>query len=666
MSMLKGKVGFVIPKNKFSGSLVPIFKKSNINNGASEETNKPQQRKTRWGADLTQDTSVKRGRALAYQTRVDQITEQLATTTYDDQNTNSAGGVPTDELATNHAKLEKVQNLELERREAIGEILKLNPGYKTPSDYEPVLRVATVPIPVKAHPEFNFLGLVYGSDGETQKKLEKETGTRIQVYGTVAETGKELEITPSDGSDVLRVCEEAYVQISADTYEKVDAAADLIEMLLNSVSVKPDLKATTSQSEDGQVTDPTTATAVNTSMASQQILQTGHIPFQPPPISWFPRGQSDSPSGNTPAPISGPSFARPSFGLGPPVPYIGSSPQSTTLIPPHLHSPAPLLQGMLSAYRIGQTGPPRNLDASTSPFPLVGHQLNIQGSPSVTTPQLAERPLLTTSSSPAWLASAPPSGLSYAPSQIRSSSALPFQSFTPQFQLNSPRPSQFSVPRSSTSPVPQPGMPSAGNAYGPSFTPLNNMGSTAPRPPLRGSNDFTFRPHLPQGPPSQSLPGQGMNFGSQRPSQTQLPPMSQMPLFRPSLQSNISQSDRHGFPRPPVGNRMGPSPVQFGTPNQNPHMGFRNHGPVPHFQNSAGPLPPRAGPTSHFQQSHNRPGGMFGGNQHSGPSGRPQFYDPFRPSSLPAAQSQGGNPNRARKQDSDPEYEDLMASVGVK
>ncbi|KAL9238977.1 hypothetical protein vseg_013340 [Gypsophila vaccaria] len=87
------------------------------------------------------------------------------------------------------------------------------------------------------------------TETEIKNKVQlMETGTRIQVYGTVVETGKELEITPSDGSEVLRVCEEAYVQISTDTYEKVDAAADLIEMLLNSVSVKPDLKATTSQS----------------------------------------------------------------------------------------------------------------------------------------------------------------------------------------------------------------------------------------------------------------------------------------------------------------------------------------------------------------------------------------------------------------------------------
>lgn len=50
--------------------------------------------------------------------------------------------------------------------------------------------------------------------------------------------------------------------------------------------------------------------------------------------------------------------------------------------------------------------------------------------------------------------------------------------------------------------------------------------------------------------------------------------------------------------------------------------------------------------------------------------GAQQNYDPFSPTSISTAplqgQGQGGNPLKARKQESDPEYDDLMASVGVK
>lgn len=45
------------------------------------------------------------------------------------------------------------------------------------------------------------------------------------------------EITLSDGNDVQADCEELYVHISAETFEKVDAAVALIELLVTPVSV---------------------------------------------------------------------------------------------------------------------------------------------------------------------------------------------------------------------------------------------------------------------------------------------------------------------------------------------------------------------------------------------------------------------------------------------
>lgn len=68
--LFAAKSGFVIPKNKLSGSLVPIFQRNKKLTGsdtAKEESPKRAQRKTKWGPDLTQDASVRRGRALALQ-----------------------------------------------------------------------------------------------------------------------------------------------------------------------------------------------------------------------------------------------------------------------------------------------------------------------------------------------------------------------------------------------------------------------------------------------------------------------------------------------------------------------------------------------------------------------------------------------------------------------
>lgn len=69
VSIFGAKSGFVIPKNKHSGSLVPIFRAGGKLDGSSakEETTKSVQRKTKWGPDPTLDAAVRKGRALAYQ-----------------------------------------------------------------------------------------------------------------------------------------------------------------------------------------------------------------------------------------------------------------------------------------------------------------------------------------------------------------------------------------------------------------------------------------------------------------------------------------------------------------------------------------------------------------------------------------------------------------------
>ncbi|XP_021728845.1 branchpoint-bridging protein-like isoform X1 [Chenopodium quinoa] len=699
-SMFKGKAGFVIPKNKFSGSLVPIFKgakKTESNDAAIDETNRQLHRKTKWSPDLTQDTSVRRGRALAYQTRVDQITQLLKSGSLgsESQDSKSARDAPDGELPTMQIEFKKLQSLELERREAIGEILKLNPNYKAPSDYQPVVREATVPIPVKAHPDYNFLGLVYGTDGEIQKRLEKETGTKIQVCGTKPETKETVEITASDGSDLITSCEEVYIRITSDTYEKADAAASLIELLLSTVPVKSTASTTTDSvtgDKDNGGQDILTTHGISAAVANQELQSgAGSIPtssqgpFQPYPSSWLPAGQYSSPSGLAPVPNSmafqfNPSLPRPLFGPGHPAPYgFGSSHQSSAVPSPRLHTSTQIMPGtyMPPAYSVGQTGPPRNLSASASPFstssPLVGHQPTLAGSSRHLPPQLAEGGMTPPSTSSGWAmppASAPQSLLSGSfptmGSQMRSSSPMPSQgvALSPQTQLfhpssnNALRPMQNSLPSSSA-------------PHAPSFTPLKHMGQTAPGLTLPGSSGFTFQPQRPHVAPSQSLPGPGLQFSSQRPTSAPLPPAPQGPSFRPALQNAMQHPVRQNFPGPPFGNQMGPRPGHFGPPNPNQHMGPRHLGPVPQAPNAGGPYPPRVGHPAQYQQSYpapslSRPGGNFPANMRPSPSGRPQVYDPFSPTSISAPRPQGNNNGVARKQDSDPEYEDLMASVGVK
>jgi len=80
MRAVKAGVSFVIPKNKLSGAMVPVGRgggKLETNDSKKDEEVKQPQRKTKWGIDLTQDAAVKRGRALAYQVALSDITACL-------------------------------------------------------------------------------------------------------------------------------------------------------------------------------------------------------------------------------------------------------------------------------------------------------------------------------------------------------------------------------------------------------------------------------------------------------------------------------------------------------------------------------------------------------------------------------------------------------------
>ncbi|KAL2473777.1 Splicing factor 1 [Forsythia ovata] len=67
--MFSRKSGFVIPKNKLSGSLVPVLRggKKRDSDTVNTEGSKQVQRKIKWGPNLTMNSFVMKGRTLAYQ-----------------------------------------------------------------------------------------------------------------------------------------------------------------------------------------------------------------------------------------------------------------------------------------------------------------------------------------------------------------------------------------------------------------------------------------------------------------------------------------------------------------------------------------------------------------------------------------------------------------------
>ncbi|KAL5659820.1 hypothetical protein ACJX0J_026945, partial [Zea mays] len=246
ISMFGAKAGFIIPKNKLAGSLVirSTSDKNETPTASNEDSSRHVHRKTKWGPDLALDPVVCKGRALAYQTRVEQISKQLKSGALDTSEIdgsvsagNELNSIGPDILKEN--ELGNVELLELERRELIGEILRLNPGYKTPENYKPVLRETKIPVPVckaEAHPGNNIIGVLLGSESNTQKRLHEETGAVIRVYGTKKINGEKSEIRHQDINETQDAYEDLYINVSADSYDKVDAAVVLIELLLAPVS----------------------------------------------------------------------------------------------------------------------------------------------------------------------------------------------------------------------------------------------------------------------------------------------------------------------------------------------------------------------------------------------------------------------------------------------
>ncbi|XP_022890671.1 splicing factor 1-like isoform X2 [Olea europaea var. sylvestris] len=709
LSMFSRKSGFVIPKNKLSGSLVPVFRggKKGDSYTVNVEGTKPVQRKTKWGPDLSMDTIVRKGRALAYQTRVVQITQQLSLETEDSL---LASRFQDKKSSTCQLNNEKSELLELERREAIGEILKLNPSFKAPSDYKPLPKEANVPIPIKEYPDYNFISLVFGPASDTLKQLEKETGAKIRVYGTRTDTGGKVEVTPSDGKETHGAYEELYIHVSADTYEKVDAAVALIELLVNPISmnlapVSETLTTASSDNKSDPSTEGTPGSYMPPAIMNQGVIGSvpapmqGHFPQYSQP--WFPAGPtqipihprsalvSSAPLQNNIAQISSPFNPSSMPSLFGPQPVLASSfgqvPQNLSVIPSRPQLTHVLQQPYThQAHPFGQFGIPRDLPRSSLQFttalptPTGAHQI--------------VRPVMSSSA---------PQGehmLSMAPSTV------PFQrqpvASHPMVVSGAPPVNISAIPfavTSSTPPLLQHGNANSVSGTVPNFETMKPLSLAVPRPQQPNSSDFTFQPRGPQKLASQPGIQPTLQIMTPPNETMQAPLTPQSPLIRP-LVHNLNHPVQ-GFPRPlvnhPISQPRPKMPMNFaGSPTAPPvplrHPTFsapsvishstmprtpRNFNPAYPIVHSVRPFPPRAGNPMHHQQNYpsgaTRPQRFMAPHQHFGNNpGRPhsgaqQTYDPFSPTSVSFNPHMGGGTAKMQKE-SDPEYEDLMSSVGVK
>ncbi|XP_031281201.1 splicing factor-like protein 1 [Pistacia vera] len=126
------------------------------------------------------------------------------------------------------------ERLNKERQEIISQIIKRNPAFKPPADYRPPKLQKKLYIPMKEYPGYNFIGLIIGPRGNTQKRMERETGAKIVIRGKGSvkegrlQQKRDLKPDPSENEDL-------HVLVEADTPESLEAAAAMVEKLLQPV-----------------------------------------------------------------------------------------------------------------------------------------------------------------------------------------------------------------------------------------------------------------------------------------------------------------------------------------------------------------------------------------------------------------------------------------------
>jgi splicing factor 1 len=105
------------------------------------------------------------------------------------------------------------------------------PQFRPPSDYQPVAnkKMRKIMIPADKYPEYNFIGLIIGPRGNTQKRMERETGAKISIRGkgSIKEgKGKRDAKSEPDANEPL------HVLLTADTEAQLEKATKMITDLL--------------------------------------------------------------------------------------------------------------------------------------------------------------------------------------------------------------------------------------------------------------------------------------------------------------------------------------------------------------------------------------------------------------------------------------------------
>jgi len=177
--------------------------------------------------------------ALVVRTRIDEISKKLNLNELDIDYTAERSPSPEPVYDVNGKRVntrdQRAKDKLIADRHAMIEVaMMMNPQFKPPADYTPgqIKKTKKIFIPQDKYPEYNFIGLIIGPRGNTQKKMERETGCKIAIRGKGSvKEGKVKSGKPQPGED-----EALHVLITGDTEAQLDRAGKIISALLVPVS----------------------------------------------------------------------------------------------------------------------------------------------------------------------------------------------------------------------------------------------------------------------------------------------------------------------------------------------------------------------------------------------------------------------------------------------
>ncbi|XP_020571582.1 uncharacterized protein LOC110018576 [Phalaenopsis equestris] len=117
------------------------------------------------------------------------------------------------------------------RQQIICELNHKNPLFLPPLDDKPAKFTRKLYIPAKQYPNYNFIGLIIGPRGHTQKRMERESGARILLRGkgsTRLWKGKHFKDRKTEPFED----EDLHVYIEAEDEKSLESASEMVEKLL--------------------------------------------------------------------------------------------------------------------------------------------------------------------------------------------------------------------------------------------------------------------------------------------------------------------------------------------------------------------------------------------------------------------------------------------------